>query len=129
VFRAADVLRPIPIYLFTASDSAAAAPAYGFDKPQSVLVLQHQMIAGMSEAGSQQTILSSHMIMLDRPEVVISAVEAMVRASRAGRAPEPLPPGDLEPDTSADPFRLPDDAEPTPGLPQPPSGAPQAWPR
>jgi pimeloyl-ACP methyl ester carboxylesterase len=129
VFRTADLLRSIPVYVFTASDSAAAAPAYGFDKPQSVLVLQHQMIAAMSEAGSQQTVLSSHMIMLDRPEVVISAAEAMVRASRAGRPPEPLPAGDLEPDTSADPFRLPDEAEPSPQLPGPPADAPQIWPR
>ncbi|WP_068876350.1 alpha/beta fold hydrolase [Phenylobacterium sp. CCH9-H3] len=96
VFRAAGVLRDIPLYVVTASDTAAAAPSYGFDKPQSVLVLQHQAIARAADAGSQQTVLSSHMIMFDRPDVVVSAVEEMVRASRAGRAPQPLPPAETD---------------------------------
>ena len=130
VFRAAGLLGSIPTYVITASDSAAAAPTYGFDKPQSVLVLQHQMIARLSETGSQQTVLSSHMIMLDRPDVVISAAEAMVRASRANQPPEPLPANGLDSDTTTDPFRLPDGGEDeTPALPPPPIAAPQPWPR
>lgn len=129
VFRMGDLLRTVPTYVITASDSAGAAPSYGFDKPQSILVLQHQMLASLSEAGSQQTVLSSHMIMMDRPDVVISATEAMVRAGRAGRPPEPLPGNDLDSDPSADPFRLPDGNENTQPEPQRLGNAPQSWPR
>jgi hypothetical protein len=51
------------------------------------------------------------MIMFDRPEVVTRAVEEMVRASRAGRAPAHLPPSE----TSAPP-KAPDAPKTTPGL-------------
>lgn len=117
VFRASGVLRDIPLYVITASDTAAASPTYGFDKPQSVLVLQHEAIARAANLGSQQTVLSSHMVMLDRPEVVVSAVEEMVRATRAGRTPQPLPPPETDlpsteelfgpPDAPIDPLRPP----------------------
>lgn len=120
VSRAAGVLRDIPLYVITASDTAAAAPTYGFDKPQSVLVLQHEAIARAANLGSQQTVLSSHMVMFDRPELVVSAAQEMVRASRDGRAPEPLPPAETDlpstdelfgpPDAPIDPLR------PSPGL-------------
>jgi pimeloyl-ACP methyl ester carboxylesterase len=117
VFRASGVLRDIPLYVITASDTAAAAPTYGFDKPQSVLVLQHEAIARAANLGSQQTVLSSHMVMLDRPEVVVSAVEEMIRATRTGRAPQPLPPAETDlpstdelfgpPEAPIDPLRPP----------------------
>lgn len=117
VFRASGVLRGIPLYVITASDTAAAAPSYGFDKPQSVLVLQHQAIARGADMGSQQTVFSSHMVMLDRPEVVVSATEELVRANREGGAPRPLPPSETEqpsadelfgpPDAPIDPLRPP----------------------
>jgi len=122
VFRLPAILRDIPLYVITASDTAAAAPTYGFDKPQSVLVLQHQRIAGTSNAGSQQTVLSSHMVMLDRPEVVISAAEEMVRAHRAGRVPEPLGAAETDQPSGEDLFKPP--AAPEDGLPLPkPPGA------
>lgn len=111
VVRIGSVLQNVPMYVITASQSAAAAPSYRFDTSLSVLELQHQAIAQRSDAGFQQTVMSSHMVMLDRPDVVILAVNEMVAAGRAGRAPQPLPPSetaqplgeDLLPDLDADP--------------------------
>jgi hypothetical protein len=93
VIRLGDLLRPIPIYVITASDTAATAPKLSFTD-QSLWELQHMQLAGASLQGSQRTVLSSHLVMIDRPDVVIEAVEAMVAAVRAGRPPEPLPPSE-----------------------------------
>jgi pimeloyl-ACP methyl ester carboxylesterase len=90
VLRSHPLLRTVPTYVITASQTAAAAPSYGFDRPRSIVELQHEAIARMSEAGSQQTVVSSHLVMFDRPEVVVVAVEEMLRAHRAGRPPYPL---------------------------------------
>lgn len=106
VLRIGPLLRSTPMYVFTASETAATAPPDTRNMTQTVLELRHQMIARTSDAGWQQTILSSHMIMLDRPDVVIAAVEEMIRASRAGVSPAPLPPSETVP--TADAFRLPD---------------------
>lgn len=115
VFRSHGLFRGVPMYVITASQTAAAAPSYGFDKPRSIVELQHEAIARLSETGSQQTVVSSHMVMLDRPEVAVLAAEEMIRAHRAGRAPYPLlsnetdqPVGDdlvPAPDTTIDPFK------------------------
>lgn len=94
VFRIGTVLRPIPTYVITAGATAASAPKYGSDNPRSAVEIQHEIIARRSIEGSQQTVQSSHMIMFDRPEVVIRAVEEMVRAGRTGRAPARLPPSE-----------------------------------
>lgn len=124
VFRIGAVLRSIPTYVITASDTAAAAPKYGFDNPRSALEMQHEIIAGRSIEGSQQTVLSSHMIMFDRPDVVIRAVEEMVRASRAGRAPAHLPPSETGAPAGdgafatpeGDPLKAPDAPKAAPGI-------------
>lgn len=84
------VLRTIPIYVLTASDTAAAAPKLGYAN-QSLWELGHMRLAFSSEHGSQRTVLSSHLMMLDRPDAVVAAVTAMVEAARAGRAPPALP--------------------------------------
>lgn len=94
VFRIDGLLNAIPTYVITASESAAAGPTYGLDRPQSVLEVQHQLLAAGSRYGSQRTVLSGHLIMIERPDVVIAAVEEMVRASRAGQPPEPLAPSE-----------------------------------
>lgn len=104
------VLRAIPLFVITASDTANSAPTYGFDQPRSVWELQHQQLASTSEHGSQRTVFSSHMIMLDRPDVVIAAVQAMILAQRDGRAPEPLPPSETETNAVDESFRLPEAA-------------------
>jgi pimeloyl-ACP methyl ester carboxylesterase len=119
VGRIGPALRSIPIYVFTASESAASTPTIGADPPLTLLELRHQMIAAASRDGSQRTVISSHLVMLDRPEVVIDAVSEMVRAARAGRLPQPL--GGSEIETPAqDAFRLPgDDGERSP-FPQTP---------
>ena len=120
IFRLSGLLHDIPMYVITASDTAAAAPSYGFDKPESALVVAHRMMAGMSSVGSQQTVLSSHMVMLNRPEVVIATAEEMVRANRAGRPPEPLGPSETEPLSGDDAFTTPGAAQDALTLPRPP---------
>lgn len=107
VLRTRGVLTSVPTYVITASDTAASAPKVGFQTPRSVWELQHEMIAAGSIDGSQQTVLSSHMVMTDRPEVVIAAVEEMVSASRAGRAPAHLPPSETIETGPSETFSLP----------------------
>jgi pimeloyl-ACP methyl ester carboxylesterase len=94
VARLGELLAEVPIYVLTASDTAQAAPKVGFDKPQSVLELQHIRIALTSNQGFQRTVLSSHLLMNDRPEVVTDAVMAMVAAVRAKAPPPPLAPSE-----------------------------------
>lgn len=90
-FRTRSILTDVPGYVITASDTAAAAPTVGYGSPRSLLELQHIGLALQFAHGSQRTIYSSHLVQNDRPEVVAEAVEAMVRAVRAGKPPEPLP--------------------------------------
>jgi pimeloyl-ACP methyl ester carboxylesterase len=93
--RLGDLLRAVPLYVITASDTANASTTVGYgDHPQSVWELQHVRLAATSERGFQRTVLSSHLVMIDRPEVVVEAVLAMVRAARAQAPPEPLPPSE-----------------------------------
>ena len=94
VLRTGDLLAGVPTYVITASDTAASAPTVGYDKPQSIWVLQHVRLALSFDRGFQRTVLSSHLIQNDRPEVVVDAVLAMVKAARAATPPEPLPPSE-----------------------------------
>jgi pimeloyl-ACP methyl ester carboxylesterase len=123
VIRIGPALRSIPIYVITASESAAAAPVVGSDPPQALLELRHQMVAASSRDGSQRTVVSSHLVMVERPDVVISAVEEMIRAKRAGRLPEPLPPSETSQAPAEDAFRERDDT-PFKGLAFPESPVP-----
>jgi len=109
VIRIGPALRSIPIYVITASETAAASATIGSDPPRSLLELRHQMIAASSRDGSQRTVVSSHLVMVERPDVVISAVEEMIRAQRAGRLPAPLPPSETLQVPSEDAFRGPDE--------------------
>ncbi|MBI1198480.1 MAG: alpha/beta fold hydrolase [Phenylobacterium sp.] len=106
VARARPAIAAIPAYVITASDTAAAS--YQPDMPRSMWELQHQMLAGSFRTGWQQTVLSSHLIIIDRPEVVAAAVEQMVAASREKRLPEPLPPSEDWGPQRDDPFAPPD---------------------
>ena len=123
VMRIGSALSAIPIHVLTASETVAAGPSVGSDPPRSVVELRHQMIAASSHYGSQRTVVSSHLIMLERPEVVIAAAEAMVLAARAGRLPEALPPSETAEPATEDPFHTPADGAakwpPTPENPDP----------
>ena len=92
--RIGGILIDVPAYVITASDTAAAAPLIGRDPSVSMWELRHQQLAQRFLTSSQQTVLSSHLLMLDRPEVAIAAIQEMVRASRERRAPTPLPPSE-----------------------------------
>lgn len=103
VFRIGTVLRDIPGYVITASDTATATLMTQFGgAPVSFMEMQHQRIAGAFLLGSQRTVLSSHMVMMDRPDVVISATLEMVDAVRANRPPAPLAPSERAPESAAD---------------------------
>jgi pimeloyl-ACP methyl ester carboxylesterase len=96
VLRMGDLLRPIPAYVITASDTAASAPKLGYGS-QSLWELQHMRLAYGFDHGAQRTVLSSHLLMIDRPEVVIETVGSMVAAARADRLPDDLPPSETAP--------------------------------
>jgi len=89
--RLNGLLRDVPAYVITASETAASAPTLGYGDRQSVWELQHLRMAMNSDRGFQRTVLSSHRIPTDRPEVVVETVLAMVKAVRAGTPPDPLP--------------------------------------
>lgn len=110
VARARPAIAAIPAYVITASDTAAAS--YQPDMPRSMWELQHQMLAGSFRTGWQQTVLSSHLIMIDRPEVVAAAVEQMVAASREKRLPKPLLPSEDWAPRRENPFATPEPEAP-----------------
>jgi pimeloyl-ACP methyl ester carboxylesterase len=97
VNRLGGLLADVPAYVITASDTAAAAPSIGYDTRQSLWTLQQVRLALEFEHGYQRTILASHLIQNDRPEVVAETVLAMVKAVRAGKPPEPLPVSETAP--------------------------------
>lgn len=116
--RVGDLLADIPTYVITASDTAAAASRIGVDQPKSVWELQHQQLAAGFLRSSQRTVLSSHLVMIDRPDVVIAAVLEMVKATREGRPPEPLGASEWTLGAATPPSL----GGPAPLLPQPPPG-------
>lgn len=94
VARVGSLLNDVPAYVITASDTAMAAPTVGYDKPQSILELQHLRMALSFSPGYQRTVYASHLVMNDRPEVVIEAIVAMIDAAQAGKPPPALPPSE-----------------------------------
>ena len=94
VRRARPVLHDVPAYVLTASETAASAPRSLFPESRSILELQHEEMARLFRNGSQRTVFSSHLIMIDRPDTVLDAVSAMVSAHRSGLEPPPLPPSE-----------------------------------
>ena len=102
VVRIGSLLSDVPIYVITASETAAAAPIIPFGPPISIWEANHQQIAAQSQHGFQTTVVSPHLVMIARPEVVVAAVKAMVSANRAGRPPDPLPPSETDPPPPAD---------------------------
>ena len=113
VGRIGGLLGDIPIYVITASETAASSPPLPFGPSISTWEAQHQALASRSRAGFQTTVLSTHMVMIERPDVVISAVNAMIGAVRRGRAPPPLPPSETTAPTAPEPsiFNVPNPFE------------------
>lgn len=94
VFRTQGLLGDIPTYVITASETAARSPAYPNAGGESAWEFQHRLLAGSFRHGWQRTVYSSHLVMIDRPDVVISAVREMVDAERDSRLPLALPPSE-----------------------------------
>lgn len=95
-YRVRSVFGGVPAYVLTASETAASSPTLGYGQTQSVWELQHMRLALDFGPGYQRTILSSHRVPADRPEVIADAVKAMVLAARANVAPPPLEPSETE---------------------------------
>ena len=91
VGRIGPILRDIPLYVITASETAAGSPKSAFGGPFSMWELQHLQIASTSQHGFQTTVVSPHLVMIARPDVAITAAREMIAASRGNRLPGPLP--------------------------------------
>ena len=89
--RTVPVLRNVPIYILTASETVAGSAFEVQGQTRYLWLAEHQALAGVFLHASRRTIRSSHLIMIQRPEVATAAILDMVRAARAGRAPPPLP--------------------------------------
>jgi pimeloyl-ACP methyl ester carboxylesterase len=101
VGRVGDLLKNIPAYVIAASETVERTRnLLAFDRP-SMWLARQQMLAARFLTASQQTVVSSHLIMIDRPDVVIGAVEEMVRAARETRPPAPLGSSESLPSTEA----------------------------
>ena len=100
VTRAQRQLRSVPTYVITASATSENSFSYGLDG-MTRLEIEHLQIAHAARNGSQRTVESSHLVMIDRPDVVIAAVSEMIDAARAQRQPALLPPseGPILPET------------------------------
>lgn len=96
VLRLGGLLDDVPTYVITASETANAAPRVLYPQPGSLLELQHQALAAQFRLGWQRTVFSSHLVMIDRPDVVIDAARAMIAAARASEPPAPLSPSESE---------------------------------
>lgn len=109
VLRSRPVLAATPIYVITASATSKTSPVIGF-AGRTAVETRHMMMAQASRNGSQQTIQSPHLVMIERPDVVIATVQEMVAAAKAGREPKPLPPSEIVdlPDSGAPPAPAPD---------------------
>ncbi len=91
VGRIGPILRDIPLYVITASETAAGSPRSVFGAHVSMWELQHLQIASTSQHGFQTTVVSPHLVMIARPDVAIAAAREMIAASRENRLPGPLP--------------------------------------
>ncbi len=95
--RTNAILRRIPAYVLTASQTAVGSSTYNLPGGATMWELLQQELASRFQPGFQTTILSGHLMFKDRPEAVNAAILEMVRAVRQGRPPPPLPPSELQP--------------------------------
>jgi hypothetical protein len=96
VRRIGTLLEDVPAYVISASDTVNASRDTRFPTSPSIWLLRQQQMASRFRHASQRTVVSSHLIMKDRPDVIVEAVLEMVRAQREGRPPAPLPPSEGE---------------------------------
>jgi len=78
--------RGIPLIVLTAGANYANAPPQARAYALSIWTQLHQEIASLSSVGQERLVPgSSHMIMLDRPEAVVSAIEETIAAATKRR--------------------------------------------
>jgi pimeloyl-ACP methyl ester carboxylesterase len=84
VDRLGGLLKDVPVIVLTAS-RAAPSPATQ-DPGVAMWQAMHQELAGRFRHGEQRTIQSSHLMMIERPEVVTKAILELVAVNRAATA-------------------------------------------
>jgi pimeloyl-ACP methyl ester carboxylesterase len=89
VDRLGGLLKDVPVIVLTASRTGP--PPAAQDPGAAMWQAMHQELAGRFRRGEQRTIQSSHLMMIEHPEVVTDAVLELVAASRADNAKTPRP--------------------------------------
>ena len=80
----------VPLVVLTADGTYASVPARYREKADAVWRDLHGRLAMLSSSGQERLVAgSSHMIMIDRPQSVIDAIEQVVRTARS--KPQHLP--------------------------------------
>jgi pimeloyl-ACP methyl ester carboxylesterase len=87
VERTNAVLRPLRSVVLTASSDAR--PADARDPAASAWQAMHRELSGQFERGEHWIVKSSHLMMIDRPDVVAAAVERLM-ADDSGAPPKPM---------------------------------------
>jgi pimeloyl-ACP methyl ester carboxylesterase len=83
VDRVGDLLKDVPVIVFTASSTGL--PARGDDPGVAMRQELQRKLAAQFDKGDQRIVRSSHLVMNDRPEVVVAAILELVDASRPRR--------------------------------------------
>jgi len=80
----------MPLVVLTADGTYADAPEPLRSTITSAWIRLHQEIAALSTRGSEQLVRrSSHMMIFDRPDAIVSAIEKVVTAARAATGSRP----------------------------------------
>ncbi|MHB8528228.1 MAG: alpha/beta fold hydrolase [Caulobacteraceae bacterium] len=81
----------MPLVVLTAADAYAGAPAEVRESLAAAWAGFHRQIAAMSSRGSAQLVAgATHMMILDRPQAVVAAIEEVVGAARRAKGHAPL---------------------------------------
>ena len=83
VDRIGNLLKDVPVIVVTASSTGL--PARGDDPGVAMRQELQRKLAAQFDKGDQRIVRSSHLIMNDRPEVVVAAILELVDASRPRR--------------------------------------------
>ena len=86
--RGDSSLDAMPLIVLTAGGSYADAPAAAKERLAAAWAGFHRQLAGLSSRGSAQLVPeSSHLIMRDRPDVVVDAIVEVIAADRSRSVP------------------------------------------
>jgi hypothetical protein len=87
VARVGDLTAGIPAIVLTATRDPDGQPAYQGDLSARAWQTLHAQLAASYRSGEQRFVKSSHLMMVDRPEVVSAASLDLVQRARAHSLP------------------------------------------